>query len=110
MTDKIVLPVEVKESFEQITDDEMNALRWVGYLFTQNILRSKVAGFTSFLSKAEEDNAVAISAIYKFDNQTLRGSCLWCVAGLIERGYADVSAIGHVETFFEDLLKMGVKR
>jgi hypothetical protein len=105
----IILPSEIKQSFESISEDEMQALRWVGYLFVYNILSKKVAGFIPFLSDSELITANLCGEAFQFDNSMIRGSCLWCVAGLIERGYADVSAIGHVDAFFEDLLKMGVK-
>ena len=109
MTDKeLVLPVEVRDSFNKISPDEMHALRWTGYLFVTNILSKKVSGFVPFLSDAELINAGRISEMYQFDNQMIRGSSLWCVAGLIEQGLVPVTAIEHIENFFDDLLKMGV--
>ena len=107
--DNIVLPSEIKDQFNEITPEEMSALRWVGYLFVYNILSKKVSGFVPFLSDAELINAGRISEMYQFDNQMIRGSSLWCVAGLIEQGLVPVTALEHIENFFDDLLKMGVK-
>lgn len=112
MTDnQIVLPQQILRDYVNVTEEQKNALRWVGYLFVHNILSKQVPGFKPFLSKEELDVAEACGRNYTFDNMHLQSSVNHCVSMLLQMRLIDPTAIQHVDTFFDDMMKLesGVK-
>ena len=107
MTDnQIVLPDQLRREYANVTPEQSAALRWVGYLFVHDILSKQVPGFKPFLSPDELATARACGANYSFDNMQLQSSADHCVSMLLQMKLIDPTAIQHVDTFFDDMMKL----
>ncbi len=108
---KIVLPDQILEDYEKMTPEQHAALRWNGWLFLQRILKPKGLLRKDILEPHEETNAEYVANLYAFDNNMMRASTKYALMEAASVGLADASSVSHVDTFFDDLMKLesGVK-
>jgi hypothetical protein len=108
---QIVLPTQILEDYEKMTPEQHAVLRWSGWLFLQRILKPKGLLRKDILEPHEETNAEYLVNMYGFDNNMMRASTKYALMEAVSVGLADASAVSHVDTFFDDLMKLesGVK-
>jgi len=108
---KIVLPTQILEDYEKMTAEQHAVLRWNGWLFLQRILKPKGLLKKDILEPHEETNAEYLANMYAFDNNLMRASTKYALMEAASVGLADASSVSHVDTFFDDLMKLesGVK-
>lgn len=112
MTDnQIVLPTQILEDYEKMTSEQHAVLRWNGWLFLQRILKPKGLLKKDILEPHEETNAEYLANMFAFDNNLMRASTKYALMEAVSVGAADASSVSHVDTFFDDMMKLesGVK-
>ena len=103
---KIVLPQQILEDYEQITPEQQAVLRWNGWLFLQKILKPKGLLKKDILDPREEEDASYLANLDAFDNNMMRASTKYALLEAVSVGAADPDAVSHIDTFFDDLMAM----